>query len=95
MRSWSSFVFGSTAMWITGSGNVIDSRTSGCEASHSVSPVVVIFNPIAAIPPAATSGTSSRWFACICMMRLTRSVFSRVELYTLDPETNRPEYTRK
>ena len=80
MRSWSSLVFGSTAMWITGSGNAIDSSMIGCAASQSVSPVVVSFSPIAAMPPAPTSSMSSRWFACICMMRLTRSVFSRVEL---------------
>ena len=46
--SWSAFVFGSTATWMTGSGKVIDSRTIGACGSQSVSPVVVSFRPITA-----------------------------------------------
>src|SRR3954464_5026051 len=34
------------ATWMTGSGNVIDSRTTGLAASASVSPVVVSLSPI-------------------------------------------------
>src|SRR5438477_150597 len=51
--SWSAFDFGSTATWITGSGNVIDSSTMGAFSAESVSPVVVFFKPTpAAISPA-------------------------------------------
>ncbi len=46
--SWSDFVFGSTATWTTGSGNVSVSSTIGWVASHSVSPVVVVFSPTTA-----------------------------------------------
>ena len=89
-------VFGSTATEITGSGNLIDSSTIGCASSHRVSPVVVSLRPTAATTlPAVTSATSSRWFACIWRMRLTRSFTRRVALYTYDPDSSRPEYTRK
>ncbi len=51
--SWSAFDFGSTATAITGSGNVIDSRTIGLLSAESVSPVVVCLRPTpAAISPA-------------------------------------------
>ena len=46
--SWSAFVFGSIATWMTGSGKVIDSSTIGACGSQSVSPVVVSFRPITA-----------------------------------------------
>jgi hypothetical protein len=46
--SWSALVFGSIATWMTGSGNVIDSRTMGFAGSERVSPVVVSFRPITA-----------------------------------------------
>ncbi len=46
--SWSAFVFGSTATWMTGSGNSIRSRTTGASSSQSVSPVVVERRPTAA-----------------------------------------------
>ncbi len=39
MRSWSAAVFGSTVTRITGSGKLIDSSTTGCPISLSVSPV--------------------------------------------------------
>ena len=42
------FVRGSTATWMTGSGNVIDSRTTGDCGSLRVSPVVVSLRPITA-----------------------------------------------
>ena len=38
--SWSPLVRGSMATWITGSGKVIDSRTTGSAMAHRVSPVV-------------------------------------------------------
>ena len=44
--SWSPFVRGSIATWMTGSGNVIDSRTIGFAGSHNVSPVVVSLSPM-------------------------------------------------
>ena len=46
--SWSAFVFGSIASEMTGSGNVIDSRTIGCFSSQIVSPVETLFRPTAA-----------------------------------------------
>ena len=46
--SWSPLVLGSMATWMTGSGKVIDSSTTGLSMSHSVSPVVVFFRPMAA-----------------------------------------------
>ena len=46
--SWSLLVFGSMATSITGSGNVIDSRTTCLFGSHKVSPVVVSLSPITA-----------------------------------------------
>lgn len=46
--SWSDLVFGSMETWMTGSGNVIDSRTIGASCAHRVSPVVVSFSPIIA-----------------------------------------------
>jgi len=44
--SWSPLVLGSMATSMTGSGKVIDSRTTGCAMSHSVSPVVTSFRPM-------------------------------------------------
>ena len=43
--SWSLFVLGSMATWITGSGNSMRSRTTGSLRSHRVSPVVVSLKP--------------------------------------------------
>ena len=72
--SWSALVFGSTATWITGSGNSIFSSVMILSGSHSVSPVVASFRPTAAaMSPARTSLISSRWLACICRMRPMRS----------------------
>ena len=73
--SWSAFDLGSTATEMTGSGKVIDSSTIGALSADSVSPVVVALSPTpAAISPAPISSRSSRWLACICRMRPTRSV---------------------
>ena len=81
--SWSALVFGSTATWITGSGNSIRSSTIGLAGSQSVSPVVVFFRPTAAtMSPANTASLSSRWLACIWRMRPTRSFLSFVALST-------------
>ena len=46
--SWSALVFGSIATSMTGSGNVIDSRTIGWSGSVSESPVKVFLRPTAA-----------------------------------------------
>ena len=46
--SWSTFVFGSMASEMTGSGKSIDSRMIGFFSSHSVSPVVIDLRPTAA-----------------------------------------------
>ena len=90
--SWSAFDFGSTATAITGSGNVIDSSTIGALSVESVSPVVVALRPTpAAMSPALISSRSSRWFACICRMRLTRSVLPVVVFRTRSPDLIVPE----
>nr|KEO72268.1 hypothetical protein DA06_28385 [Georgenia sp. SUBG003] len=44
--SWSPLVFGSMATWMTGSGNVIDSRMTGASRAQRVSPVVTSFRPM-------------------------------------------------
>src|SRR6266700_1627600 len=93
--SWSPLVLGSTATWITGSGNSIFSRKITSSGSHSVSPVVTSLRPTAAaISPARTSLISSRWLACICSRRPMRSLRPRFVLYTVSPELSTPEYTR-
>ena len=90
--SWSCAVFGSIATEMTGSGNVIVSRTMGESGSHSVSPVKVCFSPTAAtMSPENTASMSSRWFACIWRMRPMRSLRSRVAFCTCDPAVNVPE----
>ena len=74
-----------------GLGEVIDSSTTGASSAHSVSPVVVSLRPTAAaISPAPTSSTSSRWFACICSRRPTRSL-PVVALRTWEPDLSLPE----
>ncbi len=79
--SWSTFVFGSIATWITGSGKIMRSRMIGLPRSHRVSPVVTSFNPRpATMSPAIAVSISSRWFACINNKRPMRSRFSFVEL---------------
>ncbi len=78
--SWSARVFGSIETEMTGSGNVIDSSTTGAAGSQSVSPVNVAFRPMtAAMSPALTDEISSRWFACICSSRPIRSRSPLVE----------------
>ena len=64
--SWSALVFGSMATWMTGSGNVIDSRMTWLAGSQRVSPVVVCLRPCTAMmSPAWARGRSSRLLACI------------------------------
>ena len=46
--SWSTFVFGSTATLMTGSGKSIVSRRTGWSGAHSVSPVTTCLMPTAA-----------------------------------------------
>ena len=46
--SWSILVLGSMATKITGSGNSMDSRITGCSGAVSVSPVEVLLSPTAA-----------------------------------------------
>ena len=90
--SWSCFVFGSIATEITGSGNCIDSSLIGAVSTASVSPVVVFLKPTtAAISPATISVRSSRWFACICRMRPTRSLLPVVVFSTRSPDWTWPE----
>ena len=59
-------------------GKTIDSSTIGFAGSHRVSPVNEPFRPMmAAMSPAPTDWTSSRWFAC---MRSSRPIRSRSPL---------------
>ena len=46
--SWSTFVFGSTATLMTGSGKSMFSRRTGLSGAHSVSPVTTCLMPTAA-----------------------------------------------
>ena len=46
--SWSALVRGSTATWMTGSGNSTDSSTIGALMAESVSPVLVSLRPMPA-----------------------------------------------
>ena len=63
---WEAFVLGSIASSITGSGNSMDSRITGCCSSQMVSPVVENLNPIAAaISPEYTLSSSALLLACI------------------------------
>ena len=87
--SWSALVLGSIAMWMTGSGNSIDSSTIGCARSQSVSPVVVSRRPTAQMSPAKTSVISSRLLACILTSRPIRSRLRLVELSTDDAALER------
>ena len=81
---------------MTGSGNSMDSRMMGCFSSHRVSPVVVFFRPtMAAMSPEYTVSRSSRWLACICSRRPTRSRLPLVAFSTEEPVFSVPEYTRK
>ena len=90
--SWSPFVFGSIATEMTGSGKSIDSSRIGAVSVASVSPVVVDLSPtVAAISPATICSRSSRWLACICRIRPTRSVLPVVVLRTRSPELIWPE----
>ena len=90
--SWSSFVFGSIATQMTGSGNSMRSSTMGCAGSQSVSPVVVFFRPTTAtMSPEKTPVLSSRWLACIWRMRPTRSLRSFVAFSTALPAPSLPE----
>ncbi len=94
--SWSAFVFGSTATWITGSGNSRDSSTIGLSGSQSVSPVLVFFMPMPAmISPEKMRSRSSRELACICSRRPRRSLLPERTLSTVSPLASVPEYTRK
>ncbi len=90
--SWSALVFGSTATEITGSGKSMRSRMIGFSIEQRVSPVVTSFMPIsAAMSPARHSLISSRWLACICTIRPTRSFLPLTEFITESPEDRTPE----
>ena len=90
--SWSAFVFGSTAISITGSGNSIGSNKIGLLSLHKVCPVIVCFSPAkATISPVVASFMSSLLFACINNILPTLSVFSFEELYTEVPAFILPE----
>ena len=46
--SWSTLVLGSTATWMTGSGNSSSSSTIGASMAQRVSPVLVFLRPMPA-----------------------------------------------
>ena len=90
--SWSPFVFGSTAISITGSGNSIGSKTTGLFLTQRVCPVTVCFKPAkATISPVLASFISSLSLACINSILPILSSLSVDELSTPVPETNFPE----
>jgi hypothetical protein len=90
--SWSPLVFGSIAIWMTGSGNSMRSRMTGFSGSQSVSPVVVSLRPASAtMSPAKASSMSSRELECICSMRPTRSFLSLTVLSSDVPFSSLPE----
>ena len=90
--SWSAFVLRLDGHEMTGSGNSICSRITGWSGSHSVSPVVVCLRPTAAMmSPVRTASMSSRWLACICRSRPTRSLRPFVALMTPEPVSSVPE----
>ena len=90
--SWSFLDFGSMAISMTGSGNVMVSSTTGLVGSDMVSPVVVSFMPArATMSPANASSISSRLFECIIIIRPTRSRLPLVELRMLSPFFRVPE----
>ena len=77
---------------ITGSGNVMVSRTTGSLIAQSVSPVVVSFRPAnAMMSPANASVISSRSIACIIIIRPTRSLRPLVEFTMASPLASVPE----
>ena len=90
--SWSTLVFGSTATWITGSGNSRFSSTISWPGAESESPVRVFLNPMpAAMSPVNTASTSSRLLACIWRMRPMRSLLELVVFTTVPPFSSVPE----
>ena len=63
--SWSAAVLGSIATELTGSGNVIGSRTIGCSGSANVSPVEAWLSPTDNDVARDTASMSSgRWRVC-------------------------------
>jgi hypothetical protein len=90
--SWSTFVLGSTATSITGSGKSIFSKIIGLLGSQSVSPVVTSFKPTnATISPALASLISSLLLACIKSILPILSFFPPVEFKTLSLVETVPE----
>ena len=90
--SWSDLVLGSIETCTTGSGKVMFSRRIGASGADSVSPVEVCLKPTpAAMSPAYTVSSSSRWLACIIRMRPTRSVLPLVEFRMRAPDSSVPE----
>jgi translation elongation factor EF-G len=76
---------------ITGSGNLIASRMIGVSGWQSVSPVTVFLRPTtAAMSPAETESTSSRWLACSFTIRPTRSRSCSIQSMVAVPSWTSP-----
>jgi len=92
----SSWVFGSIARLITGSGKWMFSNTIGWSIEHKVSPVRISLNPTnAPISPASMNSSGFCLLACICIILEIRSFFPVLLLRTWTPDLTLPEYTRK
>ncbi len=90
------WVLGSTAIPITGSGKSIASRMIGLFSSHSVSPVRISLKPTPApMSPVPIKSFGFCLLECIWKRREIRSFFPERGLYTYDPASISPEYTRK
>mmetsp|Transcript_19542 Transcript_19542/g.29298 ORF Transcript_19542/g.29298 Transcript_19542/m.29298 type:complete len:299 (+) Transcript_19542:465-1361(+) len=88
----STWVSGSQATLITGSGNSIRSREIGASKEQRVSPVVVSLRPRrATMSPALASLISSRVFECIRTIRPRRSFCFVLGLSIISPALTFPE----
>ena len=75
--SWSALVFGSTATWITGSGNLMFSSTTGLSGSQMrIAGEGLLRADHRGDIAGVTSLISSRWLACICSRRPMRSLLA-------------------
>ena len=92
----SACVFGSTAIWTTGVGNVMFSSNIGLFSTARVSPVLISLKPTAAaMSPASILVSGVCLFAFICTILLILSLLPVVTLRTTCPASREPEYTLK
>ena len=91
--SWSTLVFGSTATWITGSGNSRFSSTISVHRGREGVAGACVLEPDAGRD---VTGEDARprprgWLACICRMRPMRSLLLWVVFTTVPPFSSAPE----